>query len=65
MKELDYGKAYQYDHDFEHHYSYQKYFPDKMAERPTIHPGNMVLNARSPNGWSGGRNCVPTKSAGI
>ena len=39
MKELDYGKAYQYDHDFEHHYSYQKYFPDKMSEKTYYTPG--------------------------
>jgi len=39
MKDLDYGKEYQYDHDFDHHYSYQKYFPDKMAEKIYYQPG--------------------------
>ncbi|MDD4148358.1 MAG: replication-associated recombination protein A, partial [Candidatus Cloacimonetes bacterium] len=39
MKELDYGKDYQYDHDFENKYSYQKYFPDKMDEELYYEPG--------------------------
>ncbi|MBC8384528.1 MAG: replication-associated recombination protein A [Candidatus Cloacimonetes bacterium] len=33
MKDLDYGKDYKYDHEFEDAYSYQKYFPDKMNEK--------------------------------
>ncbi|MCF7857962.1 MAG: replication-associated recombination protein A [Candidatus Cloacimonetes bacterium] len=33
MKELDYGKAYTYDHMHENAYNYQKYFPDKMKEK--------------------------------
>jgi len=32
MKELGYGADYKYDHEFENHYAYQKYFPDKMNE---------------------------------
>jgi putative ATPase len=32
MKELGYNKGYRYAHDYENHYSYQKYFPDHMAE---------------------------------
>jgi len=32
MKDLNYGKGYTYDHEAENAYSYQKYFPDKMAE---------------------------------
>lgn len=32
MKEAGYGVEYKYDHDFENHYYYQKYFPDKMKE---------------------------------
>ncbi len=39
MKDLDYGKDYQYDHEFENRYSYQKYFPDKMAEKEYYKPG--------------------------
>jgi putative ATPase len=33
MKDLGYNKGYRYSHDYENHYSYQKYFPDKMAEK--------------------------------
>ncbi len=33
MKELGYGKDYKYSHEFEHAYSYQNYFPEKMKER--------------------------------
>ena len=32
MKELDYGKNYQYDYEYKYNYYYQKYFPDKMVE---------------------------------
>ncbi|MDD4309822.1 MAG: replication-associated recombination protein A [Candidatus Cloacimonetes bacterium] len=39
MKELDYGRDYHYDHEFENKYSYQKYFPDKMAEKTYYEPG--------------------------
>lgn len=33
MKELGYHQGYRYSHDYENHYSYQKYFPDQMAEK--------------------------------
>ncbi len=39
MKELDYGKNYRYDHEFENNYSYQKYFPDQMEEKTYYTPG--------------------------
>ena len=39
MKDLDYGKDYQYDHDFENKYRYQKYFPDQMEEKDYYTPG--------------------------
>ena len=39
MKDLDYGKDYRYDHDSEHHYAYQKYFPDQMEEKEYYTPG--------------------------
>jgi len=39
MKDLDYGKDYRYDHDFENKYSYQKYFPDKLPEKEYYRPG--------------------------
>jgi putative ATPase len=38
MKDLDYGKEYKYDHMHENAYSYQKYFPDKMAEKTYYKP---------------------------
>ncbi|NLO10895.1 MAG: replication-associated recombination protein A [Candidatus Cloacimonetes bacterium] len=39
MKDLDYGKGYQYDHDHKNRYSYQKYFPDAMDEKTYYTPG--------------------------
>ena len=33
MKELGYQKGYRYSHDFDYHYSYQKYFPDSLPEK--------------------------------
>jgi putative ATPase len=39
MKDLNYGKDYAYDHEFENHYKYQKYFPDKMTEKTYYTPG--------------------------
>jgi putative ATPase len=39
MKDLDYGKGYQYDHDSEHKYIYEKCFPDQMQEQVYYEPG--------------------------
>lgn len=39
MKDLDYGKEYRYDHEFENSYSYQKYFPDALDEKVYYTPG--------------------------
>jgi len=39
MKDLGYGKAYKYDHEFAQKYAYQKYFPDQMEEKKYYHPG--------------------------
>lgn len=39
MKDLGYGKAYKYDHEFEHKYAYQKCFPDQMKEKQYYYPG--------------------------
>lgn len=39
MKSLEYGKDYKYSHDFQNKYSYQKYFPDGMAEKTYYTPG--------------------------
>ena len=38
MKDLDYSKGYKYDHLYENHYYYQKYFPDKMDEKTYYKP---------------------------
>ncbi len=38
MQELGYHKGYRYAHDYENHYSYQKYFPDQMAEKNYYQP---------------------------
>lgn len=39
MRDLDYGKDYVYDHDSQHKYHYQKYFPDKLPEKSYYKPG--------------------------
>ncbi len=38
MKDLGYNKGYRYSHDYENHYSYQKYFPDDMPEKTYYQP---------------------------
>lgn len=38
MKELGYGKGYEYDHDTQHGFSGQEYFPEKMARQNFYHP---------------------------
>ena len=39
MKDLGYGKGYAYDHDTEHGFSGQNYFPDGMERRQFYIPG--------------------------
>ncbi len=39
MKELNYGKDYEYDHEHENKYFYQKCFPDAMTEKSYYKPG--------------------------
>ena len=39
MKDLNYGKDYVYDHDAEHNYHYQRYFPDRLPEKDYYQPG--------------------------
>jgi putative ATPase len=41
MKQLGYGKGYQYAHDFEEAYVPQEYLPDEMAGRTFYQPGEM------------------------
>lgn len=43
MKDLDYGKKYQYSHSFEGNFSEQEYLPDKLSGTRFFNPGN---NAR-------------------
>ncbi|MDY6915969.1 MAG: replication-associated recombination protein A [Candidatus Cloacimonadota bacterium] len=38
MKELEYGKDYKYSHNFKNAYTYQNYFPKKMAEEIFYEP---------------------------
>ncbi len=39
MKELDYGKGYQYDHDAEDHFAPQDYLPEGLENRAFYEPG--------------------------
>jgi len=39
MKDLDYGKNYHYDHEYENKYFYQKCFPEQMKEKTYYEPG--------------------------
>lgn len=43
MKNLDYGKDYQYSHDYEHNFSAQEYLPEKLQGTAFYQPGK---NAR-------------------
>ncbi len=43
MKDLDYGKGYQYSHSYEGNFSEQEYLPDKISGTPFYEPG---ANAR-------------------
>lgn len=43
MKNLNYGKGYQYSHSYENNFSAQEYLPDKIAGTPFYEPGK---NAR-------------------
>ncbi|KJR97148.1 MAG: ATPase AAA [Desulfobulbaceae bacterium BRH_c16a] len=38
MNEFGYGKGYRYSHDFDNHYSYQKFFPEHMEEKTYYTP---------------------------
>ena len=43
MKNMDYGKGYQYSHAYENNFSQQEYLPEKIAGTAFYHPGK---NAR-------------------
>ena len=56
MKNLGYGKGYEYDHRREDAFSGQNYFPDGMERRnPFIARKKPASSARSPSGWNIGR----------
>lgn len=40
MKELDYGKGYQYSHDFENNFSNQEYLPEEIKGTTLYEPSN-------------------------
>ena len=40
MKDLDYGKAYKYSHDYESNFVAQEYMPDKLQGQTLYNPGN-------------------------
>ncbi len=46
MKEIGYGKGYEYDHDTEDGFSGQNYFPEGMRGAVSISPGRARLRAR-------------------
>ena len=40
MKDLDYGKGYQYSHNYENHFSEQEFLPEKISGTKFYNPGN-------------------------
>ncbi len=42
MKNLDYGKGYQYSHDYENNFSSQEYLPEKISGTTFYEPGKNV-----------------------
>ncbi len=46
MKKLDYGKGYQYAHDFPGNFVEQEFLPDKIAGTKLYDPGNNATEAR-------------------
>jgi putative ATPase len=40
MKKMDYGKAYQYVHDFSNNFVYQEYMPENISNKKFYEPGN-------------------------
>jgi len=49
MKNLDYGKNYQYSHDYEHNFSPQEYLPEKLSGTVFYQPGNNKRENESGN----------------
>lgn len=46
MKELEYGKGYQYAHDYEEKLSAMTCMPDSLADRTYYHPGSLGSESR-------------------
>lgn len=46
MKDLEYGKNYQYSHDFERNFAHQEYLPDEISNTQLYNPGD---NSREKN----------------
>jgi putative ATPase len=46
MKDLDYGKDYQYSHDFEGHFADQQYLPDELKDKVYYKPAEIGAEAK-------------------
>lgn len=46
MKKMDYGKGYQYAHDFDNNFVNQEFLPDKIAGTKLYDPGNNPTESR-------------------
>jgi putative ATPase len=46
MKKMDYGKGYQYAHDFEGNFAMQEFLPEKISGTKIYEPGNNASEAR-------------------
>ncbi len=53
MKKLDYGKNYQYPHDFEHNFIEQQYLPDELKEESIWQSQNNSLERKMKEWLSG------------
>jgi putative ATPase len=42
MKNMGYGKGYQYAHDYEQNFTFQEYLPDELAKTKFYDPGNNI-----------------------
>jgi len=47
MKELDYGKAYKYSHDYENSFAQQEFLPEEIKGTPLYQPANNPLENKS------------------
>ena len=62
MKNLGYGKGYEYDHEAEEGFSGQNYFPGRHGARTVLPAARTpASSARSTSGWNTGPSCGPKK----